>query len=425
MATAAAKIRLPYGNSFVEVTVPFRNLAGILERTEIPPLKDEARAIARALNRPIGSAPLRARLKRTDKVAVLVTDNTRACPDDRLLPPLLGEIGKVVPRQNILIIIALGLHVPLGRAAIREKLGAGVAKNYRVVNHNPGRTVRLGITSRGTLVEINREAAKADFLVSTGFIEPHFFAGYSGGRKSLAPGISSAAAISRNHSYRMLEDPRARAGVLRGNPVHEDLVEQARVGGLDFILNVLLDRQGRITAVVAGDPVLAHQKGCRLERKLATARLERLADITIVSNSGAPLDLDLYQTCKGIDTADRVTRPGGIILVASLCDRGVGPQSFFDLQAACRSPEELLIRIKSGDAEGVTWQNQILARAMQTHPIYLFSCLPRDTVEALHLHPIASLEEGLSEALRKLGPRAKVAVIPDGPRVLASVAGDD
>jgi nickel-dependent lactate racemase len=419
---SVTRVSLPYGSSSVEVKVPTENLAGILLRRDIPPLKDELSAIRHALRSPIASRPLAGRLKSSDKVAVLATDNTRACPDIRLLPPLLAEIEEVVPRQNITIIVALGLHAPLGAEALLQKLGKPVMDNYRVLNHHPDQTLRLGITARGSPVEIYREVAAADFVVSTGFIEPHFFAGFSGGRKSIMPGVSSAAAISRNHSYQMLGHKNSRAGVLRGNPVHEDLVEQARMAGLDFILNVLLDPQGRIVRVVAGDPFLAHLRGCRLEKKLASATIDRLADITIASNSGAPLDLDLYQACKAMDTAARITRPGGIILVASLCNEGVGPRSFYELQATCPTPDEILNRIKNNEVEGVAWQNQILARVQQAHSVYLFSCLPADVVEAAHIHPVASLEVGIREALHKLGKNARIAVIPDGPRVLASVA---
>jgi nickel-dependent lactate racemase len=220
----------------------------------------------------------------------------------------------------------------------------------------------------------------------------------------------------------MLNHEKARAGILRGNPVHEDLVEQARIAGLDFILNVLLNPQGQIVRALAGEPFLAHARGCRMEKKLASATIDRPVDITIISNSGAPLDLDLYQSCKAMDTADRITRPGGIILVASLCNEGVGPRSFYDLQAACRTPDEVIRRIQSQDAEGVAWQNQILARVQQKHPVYLVSCLPDKVVETMGLHPVASLEAGIDQALRQLGKNSTIAVIPDGPRVLASVA---
>jgi lactate racemase len=418
---ASTRVQLPYGASSLEVDIPTANLAGVLLRQETRPLENEALAVSRALLAPTGSARLLDRLKRSDKVAVLVTDNTRACPDDRLLPILLTEIEQAVPRENIVVIVALGLHAPLDRAALVRKLGQRVVENYRVLNHDPLRTVHLGVTSRGTPVEIFAEAAEADFLISTGFVEPHFFAGFSGGRKSILPGIASRAAIAHNHSFEMLEHPAARAGNLSGNPVHEDMLEQAKIAGLDFILNVLLDRQGRIVQVVAGDPVQAHARGCRIEKKLATALIDQAADITITSNSGAPLDLDFYQTCKALDTAHRITRPGGVILVASLCNEGLGPPSFHHLQAASPDPAELLSKIRNREVEGVVWQNQLLARVLRDHPVYLVSCLAPEIVEALHLHPVVSLEAGLDEALRLCGKSARVAVIPEGPRVLAAV----
>jgi lactate racemase len=416
------RVKLPYGKSDLEVDIPSGNLVCVLERQEIAGLKDESAAIRRALRLPTGSSPLCERLKNSDKLAILVTDNTRACPDDRLLPAILEEIETVVPRQNILIVVAVGLHDPLSREELIQKLGKAVVDNYRVINHDPKQTVNIGVTSRGTPVEINREVAGTDFILSTGFIEPHFFAGFSGGRKSIAPGVSSRAAIRRNHSFAMVGHEKARAGVLRGNPVHEDLLEQARLAGLDFIVNVLLNRKGQITRVVAGDAVLAHEKGCRMEKKFASASIDREVDITLTSNSGAPMDLDLYQTCKALDAADKITRPGGIIIVASLCNKGVGPQSFFELHSTCRSPQEVIRRIQSTQTDGVGWQNQVLARVQQKHEIFLFSSLPDEVVEAMHMRPIASLEIGVVRALAACGKGARIAVIPDGPRLLPVVA---
>jgi nickel-dependent lactate racemase len=252
-------IRLPYGTSFVEAEVPANNLSCVLERQETQVLADDVEAIRHALNFSIHSLSLRERLDSHDKVVVLATDNTRACPDEKLLPVILKEIEYEVPRRNISVIVALGLHAPLNKDALTQKLGKAILENYQVKNHDSEQTVQIGTTSRGTPVEINKEVIEADFIISTGFIEPHFFAGFSGGRKSIAPGVSSPSAIRKNHSYEMISHKNARAGILEGNPVHEDLVEQAKLAGLNFIVNVLLDHQGQITHVVAGD-AMAHER---------------------------------------------------------------------------------------------------------------------------------------------------------------------
>jgi nickel-dependent lactate racemase len=415
-------IHLPYGNSFLDVKVPANNLSFILERKNTSVLDNEPAAIREALYSPIHSPHLSQGIGRNDKVVVLVTDNTRACPDEKLLPVILEAIEYKVPRRNITIVVALGLHPPLGRDTLVKKLGHNIVEKYDVRNHDPARTVHLGTTSRGNPVEIYQDVAQADFIISTGFIEPHFFAGFSGGSKSIAPGVSSKKAIYQNHSYKMVNDKRARAGILHGNPVHEDIVEQAKLAGLNFIVNVLLDKTGTITQVVAGDPVIAHEKGCELENALASATIDHEVDITIVTNGGAPLDLDLYQTCKGIDTAAQITRPGGIIIVASLCPAGLGPQAFYSLHASAGSPREVLERIKRDEPVGVQWQNQILARCQLEHKVYLMSSLNPAEVQGMMIHPVSSIEEGIGRALSALGRDVEIAVIPEGPHVLPFVA---
>ncbi|MFC2017508.1 nickel-dependent lactate racemase, partial [Chloroflexota bacterium] len=349
---------------------------------------------------------------------VIVTDNTRPCPDDRLLPPILAELEEKLPRGNITIIVGLGLHPPLDKQALVEKLGRDIVENYNVMNHDVNQIVNIGTTSRGTPVDVNTKVVEADFRMSTGFIEPHFFAGFSGGRKSIAPGVSSVRAVSKNHGYEMIEHPRARAGILKGNPIHEDLLEQARMAKLNFIVNVLLNKKGKITHVLAGDPIDAHERGCEIEKDIAGIKVAHKVDIAITTNGGAPLDLDLYQTCKGIDTASHITRDGGIIIIASSCSAGVGPQAFRELHRSVSSPEEVLQKIKREEPIGVQWQNQILARTQMKNDVYLVSSLEDTVVKDVMITPIRTIEEGLAKAFEVLGKDAEVAVIPEGPFVL-------
>jgi nickel-dependent lactate racemase len=312
----------------------------------------------------------------------------------------------------------LGLHTSLSKEDLVKKLGKGIVSGYCVLNHDIADTVNIGVTSRGTPVEVNRRVLEADFRISTGFIEPHFFAGFSGGSKSIAPGVSSRMAIYHNHSYEMLDHPLSRAGILKGNPVHEDIVEQAKMAGLNFIVNVLLNESHQITHVVAGDPVKAHEKGCQIERGLAGFKVDHKVDITITTNSGAPLDLDLYQTCKGIDSAALITRKGGIIIIASACNRGAGPEAFTQLHLSARSPAEALTNIKSAKFNHLPWQNQRLAQAQLDNDIYVVSGLDGSLVRNMMMIPVPSIEEGLNMAFQKLGSSARVAVIPEGPLVL-------
>lgn len=417
-----AEFDLPYGASSLKVRVPERNLAFVLESRDREGLPDERQAVLQALRSPIGARPLVESVRPNDRVVVIATDNTRACPDDRLLPPILAELESVVPRQNITIVVALGLHPPLDVVGLRRLLGDDIVAQYRVLNHDPAQTVNIGRTTRGTPVDIFRTVVDADFRLSTGFIEPHFFAGFSGGRKSIAPGVFGINSAYVNHGYRMIEHPAARAGVLAGNPIHEDMVEMARMAHLDFIVNVLLNRRKEITHVFAGDLVAAHEAGCFVARETAGAMVPHRVDVVITTNSGAPLDLDLYQTVKGMDVASSVTRDGGIVIIASSCTSGAGPQSFVDVHCSCGGPLEVLQRIRREEPLGVQWQNQILSRIQMRNHVMLRSELDDALVTSMRLEPVRSLDLALEEAMRRLGDSAEVAVIPDGPLVLPLLA---
>jgi nickel-dependent lactate racemase len=218
----------------------------------------------------------------------------------------------------------------------------------------------------------------------------------------------------------MLEHPCARAGILENNPVHEDMVEHARMAGLDFVVNVLLNTDEEITHVFSGDMADAHEAGCRQAGDVLSVTVDKLSDITLTTNGGAPLDLDFYQTCKAIDTAARVTRAGGVIIVASSCSDGIGPEEFRELHASAKSPEELLTALSCDDAHagGVSWQNQLLARAQVDHHIFLLSGLDDDAVKSMMVTPIDSIESGLEEAYNSTGGGTMLNVIPRGPLVL-------
>lgn len=412
------EVELPYGSSFLKARILTNNIVSILTTKDVKGLENEREAITNSLRSPIGCPALGDCVSKTDKVVVIVTDNTRPCPDDRLLPSILAELEEKLPRKNITIIVAIGLHPPLDKQELAKKLGEGVVENYNVLNHDVNQTVNIGTSSRGTPVDINTKVVEADFSISTGFIEPHFFAGFSGGRKSIAPGVSSMRSVYKNHSYKMIEHPHSRAGVLKGNPVHEDLVEQAKMAKLNFIVNVLLNKKKEITHVVAGDFIKAHERGCELERQIVGIKVNDKVDITITTNSGAPLDLDLYQTVKGIDNASLMTRNGGIIIMASSCSTGVGPKAFRQLHASVSSPKEALQKIRQEEPIGVQWENQILARAQLKNDVYLLSSLEDSMVKDMMITPIHTIEEGLEKAFEVLRSDAEVGLIPEGPLVL-------
>ena len=411
-------VKLPYGENYITANLPVANTKYVLEPKYLQGCKSEPVSIRQALRNPIGCSGLRSLVRKSDKVVIITTDNTRHCPDNRILPVIIEELETVLPKQNITIVVALGLHPPLNKEELASKLGSEIVENYAVKNHNPDQAIQLGITSRGNAVEVLREVVEADFRISTGFIEPHFFAGYSGGRKSIMPGVSSTRAIGHNHRFEMIQHQNARAGVLDGNPVHEDMVEQAKMAKLDFIVNVLLNKERQITYVFAGNPWLAHEMGCAAEREMVQVEMDRKVDISIVSNGGAPADLDFYQTVKGVDTASQITRDGGIIIVASACSRGLGSEDFIALHASARSPGEVLETLSKTSHTGGGWQNLILARAQLNHTIYLLSNMKDSIVGQMMVTPIPTIEEGLDKAFKVLGKNAEIAVIPEGPLVL-------
>jgi len=413
------EIELPYGDSQLKAEVVTKNLNYVLRTRDVAGLEDVREAITNSLRSPIECPPLVDLINQDDKVVILVTDNTRPCPDDTMVPPILAELERKVRPENITIVVALGLHPPLGKHQLVQKLGQDIVQKYNVINHDVNATIHIGTTSRGTPVDVNTKVVEADFRLSTGLIEPHVFAGFSGGRKSIAPGVLGLRSVYRNHGYKMIQHPSVRAGILQGNPVHEDMVEQAGMAKLNFIVNVLINKRREITHVVAGNPIIAHERGCEIEREIAGVEVNHKVDITITSNNGAPLDLDLYQTCKGICNAATVTRDGGIIIVASSCNAGVGPEAFRELHASVSSPHEVLQKIRREEPIGVQWANLVLARTQCKNNIYLVSSLNDNVVKDMMITPIHTVEEGLQRSFEALGKDAQVAAIPEGPLVLS------
>lgn len=305
-------INFPYGDHKLTLTINEKNLLTVVNREEKEELKNPAETVLKTLREPIASPPLKDLVKKGDEVAIIVDDNTRPCPDPTILPPLLDELkGSGLNKNDVKIIVAYGLHPPLNKNGLIDLLGKEIIEKYQVINHDPEQVVQLGKTSRGVPIEINEHAVQADFLISTGLIEPHYFAGFSGGRKSIMPGVSGRNAIYKNHYFKLKGDPHTIAGKLEKNPIHQDAVEHAKAAHLDFIINILLNQKKEIIKVVSGDPIKAHLKGVRLERELVCKQVDQKADITITTNSGVPLDLNLYQSVKGISTASLVTKKGG------------------------------------------------------------------------------------------------------------------
>jgi len=421
------KVRLAFGREGLWVDLPDRNVT-VLEPRYVPGLRDEERALREALRHPMGTPPLRDLVQTSDTVAVVFSDLTRPQPRRRMLPVLLEELDHV-PREQIVLINALGTHRPNTPAELREMLGDALVDAYRIVQHDPYDRVNLvplGRTSFGHEVAVNRAYMEADIKILTGFVEPHFFAGYSGGPKAVLPGLADARAILLNHSAPMIGHPQATWGVTEGNPIWEEMREVALMTSPTFLFNVTLNRDHRITGVFAGDLLQAHQAGIRFVAATAMVPVERPFDIVITSNSGYPLDLNLYQAVKGMSAAARVVREGGSIILAAECWDGIPDHGEYGrLLREAGTPERLLERVQApGFLCQDQWEAQVQALVQMKAEVYVYSTyLSEEAIRGAMLKPCPSIEETVASLLTRYGPDASICVLPEGPMTIPCLTG--
>jgi nickel-dependent lactate racemase len=423
------RVQLAYGREGLSLEVPDERTV-VIEPSPRPGLTGEKAAVLGALEHPIEAAPLRTWLKPGGRVCITFSDITRATPNDRLIPWLLEYLGPVPPEQ-IVLVNQLGTHRPNTRAELEQLLTPAVVRKYRVLNHeaeNPEALVAVGSLRDGTPALINRHVVEADVRIVTGFIEPHFFAGFSGGPKGIAPGCAGLRTIQSNHGPEHMAHPRATFGQTEGNPLWEELRDVALRVGPSFLLNVTLNAEREITGVFAGDLVAAHRAGTEFVRSSAMQEVQRPFEVVVTTNSGYPLDLNLYQGIKGLSAAARIVQPGGLIVLACECSDGVPSGTPFEqLLHRAKSPDTLLALMRQpGFSEPEQWQAQILAQIQQGARVMVHSRLPHSVLEACHLAPCADLSAAVAAELRRCGPAAQVAVLPHGPLTipyLGSAAG--
>ncbi len=422
-------IRLAYGRKGLSVELPDTAPVTVIEPEFVSGLKDERAALVEALNSPLGSPPFCELVRPSDSVAIVFSDLTRPMPNDRVLPVLLEELNQTgVPDDHVVLVNALGTHRPQTEAELKMMLGEAVVNRYRIVQHNAWDETTMapvGKNRAGRTVRVNRTYLEASVRILTGFIEPHFFAGFSGGPKAVLPGIADVDSILDNHGATMLADPQATWTVTEGNPLWEEMLEIALLTKPTFLLNVTLNQARQITGVFAGDLIKAHQAGCEFARRHAIRKVAQLFDIVITSNSGYPLDLNLYQAVKGMSAAARIVKPGGVIIMAAECWDGLPNHGEFKrLLWEAGSPEEILDRIMTpGFRCHDQWEAQILAQLRQKASIYLFTDgLTEEEIRRSHLLPCPSVEETVKELLRS-NPQATIAVLPDGPQTVPTLAG--
>ncbi len=418
-------VPLAYGRGHLNVELP-TDRTTVIEPTHAPALADERRAVVEALERPIGTRPLREWLRPSVKVCIIFTDLTRPTPNERLIPWLLDFLREV-PRENITLLNSTGTHRPNTRAELEQMLTPEVVRDYRVINHECEDTANLrpfGTTRDGAPALINRHVAEADVRIVTGFIEPHFFAGFSGGPKGIVPGCAGLATVMSNHGASNIGDPKASFGITTGNPLWEELLALAQRVGPSFLLNVTLNERRQITGVFAGDLVAAHKVGTEFVRKSAMQKVKSPFEIVVTTNSGYPLDQNLYQGVKGMSAAARIVSEGGTIILACECSDGAPANSPYEkLLRSARSPEELLTMLATpGFVRPEQWQAQIQALIQRRAQVLVYSSLPDELIRAAHLTPCRDITSEVAARLAQLGSNARAAVLPQGPLTIPYLA---
>jgi nickel-dependent lactate racemase len=419
------KINLAYGEGHLPIALPDGPVT-VIEPAHRPGLPDERAALFAALDHPVAAAPLRQWVKPGARVCIAFTDLTRATPNDRLIPWLLEYLASVPP-QDITLLNQLGTHRPNTPAELEKMLTPQVARRYRVLNHEAGDEAALaqfGAMRDGTPALINRHLAQADVRIITGFIEPHFFAGFSGGIKGIIPGCGGLRSIMSNHGCKNIADPNATFGVTDGNPLWEELRDVALRVGPSFLLNVALNEERQITGVFAGDLIQAHRAGCEFVRQSAMQKVSAPFDIVVTTNSGYPLDLNLYQGVKGMSAGARILAKGGLLILACECREGLPPDSPMEkLLFSVRGPEEILALLSTpGFVRPEQWEAQILALIQRRADVMIYSSLPDDIARRAFLTPCHDIGAAVARRLAALGPRARVAVLPQGPVTIPYLA---
>jgi len=419
------KVRLQYGNTGLEADIPSDHVT-VIEPRFVEGLTDEAQAFREAVRRPTGAAALREIVKAEDRVAVVIPDSTRPLPSDRLLPWLFEELGHV-PAERFVIVNGTGSHRPNTPTELGAMVGADVLSRYRIVNHDshdPDTMVEVGASLDGQAVLMNREYVEADRRIVLGFIEPHFMAGFSGGYKGIYPAVGDIASILRYHDARTIGHPRSTWGILEGNPTQEIIRHNASLVPLDFCLNVTLNRDRAITRFFCGHPVEAHLEGCAFSKKTAMVACERPFPIVVTTNSGYPLDQNLYQTVKGMSAASQIVARDGYIATASRCNDGFPEHgNFRKLLFDHDSPRALLDTIEApGFSMYDQWEAQLLALIQLKARVGLQSELPPDELQRAHIEPLEDVGAAVGRELERIGADAPVAVLPEGPQTIPYVA---
>jgi nickel-dependent lactate racemase len=414
-------ISIPYGRGRLQARLADDQIAAVLRSRleEYRPSLTERELVEAALRNPIGSETLENLAKGKKNIVLIASDHTRPVPSKVLVPPMLCAIRRGNPQAEITILIATGCHRGTTKAELIEKFGPEIVEKERILIHDCAQEdamVTLGTLPSGGVLQINRAAAEADLLISEGFIEPHFFAGFSGGRKSVLPGIAARETVYWNHNAEFIGSPLARTGILEGNPIHADMIFAARTAKLAFICNVVINAEHKVVGAFAGDCEQAHIAGTEFLKELCQCP-KAPADIVITTNNGYPLDQNIYQAVKGMTAGEATCKDGGVIIMAAACNDGHGGESFKNTMTQPLTPAEILAQIEStskADTVPDQWESQILARILSRFQVVLISKADPELVRAMKMHPAEDLSQALEIAENLLGYPGKVTLIPEG-----------
>ncbi len=421
------RVKLDYGKTGIEAELPDANVSAVLRITPAPRLSEPADAIRAALESPIGTPSLEQMAAGRRDACIVVCDITRPVPNSTLLPPMLEILNAAgIPDERITILVATGTHRPNLGAELDALLGAEIAARIPVVNHDGHDDAMMrdfGMSPNGVPVRLNKTYCDAELKLTVGLIEPHFMAGYSGGRKLIMPGIAAFATVQNWHCPRFLESPHATMGVVDGNPAHEEALAIAKMARPDLMLDVTLDEQNEITGVFAGDLEAAWRAGVVFAASHVRAAAPELADIVVTSCAGYPLDTTFYQAVKGMVGALPAVKQGGTIVIAAECAEGVGSPDFTRAILEAEDLEEFVAYISQpGVFVPEEWQIEELARAARRAKIICIASIPPETLVQCFVTPVATVEAGVALAMAQQGADARIVVIPRGPYVIPYVS---
>lgn len=416
------QIKLPYGHTELICSVPDDTQVLSSHLNELRSKGVGRDIVAEAMNKPIGSPTLKELARGKSTCTIIISDHTRPVPSRDILPPMLSELREGNPNIDITLLVATGFHRLTTTEELRDKLGDSIFETEKVVVHDcENNNVRIGVLPSGAPLVVDRLAAETDLLVAEGFIEPHFFAGFSGGRKSVLPGICDRTTVLGNHCSSFIDSDYSRTGQLDGNPIHRDMVAAARMAKLAYIVNVIIDDKKKTVAAFAGDFEQAHINGCEFLRQYCSVKAKK-ADLVITTNGGAPLDQNMYQCVKGMTAAEAAVRPGGIIILCAECADGSGGDSFYTTIRDCQSAQSLYESIMNTPQEKTIpdqWESQILARILKAHTVIMVTRPElKKMVHDMKMIYASTVEEAILTAEQVHGEINTIAVIPNGISVI-------